>query len=93
MVLTTKGPSSLTLLEIVEAFKSPINEEQAWALCYQIVKNAISRHDHEDETQPPSPSSSQDPRPHFPVMTSMQDLILSRDGSVKLGLPSSTGEC
>lgn len=91
MVTKETETGSLNLLEIVEAFKSPINEEQAWALCYQIVKNVILRH-HEDERRSSQSSSLQQrPRPRFPIITSMEDLELNRDGSVKLPMPSSSG--
>jgi spire-like protein len=31
-------PLSFTLHRIVEVFNAPLNEEQAWAVCYQCVK-------------------------------------------------------
>lgn len=29
---------SLTLLDILKSFNNPINEEQAWAVCYQCAR-------------------------------------------------------
>ena len=29
----------LTLLNVLEAFNAPVNEEQAWAICYQCAKH------------------------------------------------------
>lgn len=55
---------------VLEAFNGPINEEQAWAICFQTVKHL---------SHP------------FPSCLTTKDLILDRDGSVRLR-STSTGE-
>lgn len=55
---------------VLRAFNGPINEPQAWALCFQTVKHL---------SHP------------FPSSLTTKDLILDRDGSVRLR-STATGE-
>ena len=62
---------------ILRCFNSPINEEQAWALCYQIVKYVVNQISMTvDET-----TNNDSSRQLNPIKT-LDDVILLQDGSV-----------
>ena len=35
IVICTKGPSKVSLVEFLRYYEQPISEEQAWAICFQ----------------------------------------------------------
>ena len=65
--------TGISLLTVVKAFSSPINEEQAWALCYQVIRHVQTSLKKEE-----GPSTCY----RYPIITSLEDVILLKDGSV-----------
>ena len=64
-----------TLGTILRCFNSPVNEEQAWALCYQIVKYVIQQL-----------STSNDINSDFNLnaIKTLDEIVLLKDGSVRV---------
>jgi hypothetical protein len=85
--MTEDKKGELSLLSVVKAFSSPINEEQAWALCYQTIKHVYPR-DKDASSQEEATTSSRREHHHrrsrFPVVKSLEDLILLKDGSIRI---------
>lgn len=65
----------LSLMSILQSFNGPLNEEQAWALCYQMVKHVISR----------------SPEVRFIPVESPDDVWVKKDGSVFISSQNSPG--
>lgn len=66
----------LSLEEVLKCYEQPINEEQAWAVCYQCCR----------ELKPPRPNTAV----HF-LIPELSAIILHRDGTVTAHLKR-TGE-
>ena len=64
----------LNLLSILEAFNAAINEEQAWAVCYQCCKYFESRWKTDQAA--------------CQVLNGLESLILNKDGIVSKVIPS-----
>ena len=84
--MTTSG---ISLLSVVRAFNSPINEEQAWALCYQTIKNLVCNQEASSSLQSPS-QCKLNCRHRLPFIHSLEDLVLRKDGSVEIQVPSTS---
>ncbi|XP_072169192.1 protein spire homolog 1-like [Diadema setosum] len=71
-----EGQEIISLQEILEAFGAPLNEEQAWALCYQCGKYVIENSGRND----------------IGLVEGARGVLLSRDGNVCLAgaVPGST---
>ncbi|XP_078257686.1 protein spire homolog 2 [Rhinoraja longicauda] len=63
-------PQELPLDEVLRAYEQPINEEQAWAVCYQCCRSLRSH--------PPPP------RGHLPSVREPAAIRLHRDGTVSM---------
>lgn len=61
------------LLQILESFNAPINEEQAWAICFQIIKFLNSKSF--QLTKPTSKDSADN-------IISLDSIYLTSDGNV-----------
>ena len=66
----------MSLSSILESFNGPLNEEQAWALCYQVVKHVISR---QSEVR-------------FVAVERPDDVYVKKDGSVYISSSESCPE-
>lgn len=60
-----------SLSDILQSFNGPVNEEQAWAICYQVIKSITSSSCHEHSNQ-------------LRTLASPSDLLVQKDGSVKI---------
>lgn len=65
------GESGTSLLDILKSFNGPVNEEQAWAICYQVIKSIVSSSSHEHSNQ-------------LRTLASHNDLLVQKDGSVTI---------
>lgn len=82
---------NITLQQILEAFCAPINEEQAWAVCYQCARNLQSSAPQliqatDGKAVPASssklPKVDQVGTKHSIHVFSLADVALSSDGNV-----------
>ena len=62
----------ITLKEVLELFNIPLNEEQAWALCFQCAKYIRDNW-----------PNDRDSRPQCGVFTGIQSAILYKDGTTE----------
>ena len=60
-----------SLSNILQSFNGPVNEEQAWAICYQVLKSIASSSSHEHSNQ-------------LRTLASPSDLLVQKDGSVNI---------
>lgn len=63
--------SGISLSNILQSFNGPVNEEQAWAICYQVVKSIACSSSHEHSNQ-------------FRTLASPSDLLVQKDGSLTI---------
>lgn len=63
--------SGTSLSDILHSFNGPVNEEQAWAICYQVIKSIASSSSHEHSNQ-------------LRTLASPSDLLVQKDGSVTI---------
>ena len=61
---------NVTLLKVLEGFNAPLNEEQAWAVCFQCAKHLASKW----EGSPMECHAFKD----------VQSVLLAKDGSVSI---------
>lgn len=85
--MTTLG---ISLLSVVRAFSSPINEEQAWSLCYQTIKNLVCSQEASSSLQSLPSQCKLNCRHRLPYIHSLEDLVLKKDGSVEIQVPSTS---
>ncbi|XP_028820329.1 protein spire homolog 1 isoform X4 [Denticeps clupeoides] len=71
------GGEELSLEEILTLYSQPINEEQAWAVCYQCCRFLALRHRRRNSAEPPPGDRGR--RVEGPA-----DVRINRDGTVKL---------
>uniref|UniRef100_A0A3Q2EHL8 KIND domain-containing protein n=1 Tax=Cyprinodon variegatus TaxID=28743 RepID=A0A3Q2EHL8_CYPVA len=72
----------LSLEEILRLYSQPVNEEQAWAVCYQCCRSLEKAHRGEGGSAAASPRRICGP----------EDVRIQRDGSVKVDQRSSQGK-
>ncbi|XP_077951663.1 protein spire homolog 1 isoform X2 [Gasterosteus aculeatus] len=70
----------LSLEEILRLYSQPINEEQAWAVCYQCCRTLAREHRSRGSSSAAGASSAAAPR----KITGPEDVRIQRDGSVSL---------
>src|SRR5256885_928205 len=74
-------PQGLSLQAILSAFNNPISEEQAWALCHQLVKHIVQ------ELQLETYDLQNDQlnqRNKLSTINSLEDVIILKDGNVRI---------
>lgn len=71
----------LSLEEILRLYGQPINEEQAWAVCYQCCRTLAKGHrDRRSSSAAAAASSASTPR----RISGPRDVRIQRDGSVRV---------
>ncbi|KAH0619718.1 hypothetical protein JD844_000656 [Phrynosoma platyrhinos] len=76
-------PEPLSLGEVLKAYEQPVNEEQAWALCFQCCRGLRSLL---RRNQNPGPGPGPGPGPW--TLRGPQDLLLHKDGAVSAQGPA-----
>lgn len=81
------GADEVSLEEILSLYSQPINEEQAWAVCYQCCRSLAQKH--RRKTSKSAGASAVDcPR----RIEGPEDVRICRDGTVKLHFEDDTGK-
>ncbi|XP_035038750.1 protein spire homolog 1 isoform X6 [Hippoglossus stenolepis] len=81
------GAEEVSLEEILSLYSQPINEEQAWAVCYQCCRTLAQRHRRK------SPKSAVASAPGWPRrIEGPGDVRIGRDGTVELRFGDSADE-
>lgn len=74
--------------EILTLYSQPINEEQAWAVCYQCCRTLAQKHRRKGSAKSTGASALDCPR----RIEGPGNVRISRDGTVTLHFEDSTGE-
>ncbi|XP_071390447.1 protein spire homolog 1-like [Centroberyx affinis] len=75
------GPEDLSLEQILRLYNQPINEEQAWAVCYQCCRTLAKGHrSRRSSTTAAGASAAADPR----RIDGAGDVRIQKDGSVRV---------
>ncbi|XP_068189729.1 protein spire homolog 1 [Antennarius striatus] len=82
---TADGAVEVSLEEILTLYNQPINEEQAWAVCYQCCRTLAQKHRRRSSKSAGASASEYQRRIEGPG-----DVMLWRDGTVRLHLEGST---
>nr|XP_057909113.1 protein spire homolog 1 isoform X1 [Doryrhamphus excisus] len=88
-VMTSAGdarPEDLSLEEILGLYSQPINEEQAWAVCYQCCATLLKEHRRRRS------STAAQATPYPTRISGPSDVRIAKDGSVKLHHQSCEGK-
>uniref|UniRef100_A0A3Q1FF22 Spire-type actin nucleation factor 1a n=1 Tax=Acanthochromis polyacanthus TaxID=80966 RepID=A0A3Q1FF22_9TELE len=80
------GAEEVSLEEILTLYSQPINEEQAWAVCYQCCRTLAQKHKRKGSRSAGVPAAGYPKRIEGP-----RDVRIGRDGTVKLDFEDSTG--
>lgn len=80
------GAAEVSLEEILKLYSQPINEEQAWAVCYQCCRTLAQNHRRKSLKSADASAVAYPRRIEGPG-----DVMIWRDGTVKLHLECSTG--
>lgn len=81
------GSDEVSLQEILTLYNQPINEEQAWAVCYQCCRTLAQKH-RRRSAKSAGASSVDCPR----RIDGPGDVKIGRDGTVKLHSDDSAGK-
>uniref|UniRef100_A0A3Q3LX31 Spire-type actin nucleation factor 1a n=1 Tax=Mastacembelus armatus TaxID=205130 RepID=A0A3Q3LX31_9TELE len=81
------GTDEVSLEEILSLYSQPINEEQAWAVCYQCCRTLARKH-RRKSSKSAGASAADYPR----KIEGPGDVRIGRDGTVKLHFEHSTGK-
>ncbi|XP_047461427.1 protein spire homolog 1 isoform X2 [Mugil cephalus] len=79
------GAEEVSLEEILTLYSQPINEEQAWAVCYQCCRTFAQKH-RRKSSKSTGASATEYPR----KIEGPADVRIARDGTVKLRIDQST---
>ncbi|XP_008304964.1 protein spire homolog 1 isoform X2 [Stegastes partitus] len=79
------GAEEVSLEEILTLYSQPINEEQAWAVCYQCCRTLAQKHRRKSSRSAGAPAAGYPKRIEGPG-----DVRIGRDGTVKLHFEDST---
>lgn len=80
------GAEDVSLDEILSLYSQPINEEQAWAVCYQCCRTLAQKHRRRG-TKSAGASAAEYPR----IIEGPGNVGIGRDGTVRLHFEKSTG--
>lgn len=64
----------MNLNEILQGFNAPLNEEQAWAICYQYASK-----DHHTSTY-----EDKDEQISYTIPINLDSIVFSKDGNVSI---------
>uniref|UniRef100_A0A8C4HGP4 Spire-type actin nucleation factor 1a n=1 Tax=Dicentrarchus labrax TaxID=13489 RepID=A0A8C4HGP4_DICLA len=81
------GAVGVSLEEILKLYSQPINEEQAWAVCYQCCRTLAQKHRRKSSKSAGASAVDYPRRIEGPA-----DVMMWRDGTVKLHFEGSTGK-
>lgn len=81
------GTDEVSLEEILSLYSQPINEEQAWAVCYQCCRTLSQKH-RRKSSRSAGASAAEYPR----RIEGPGDVRIRRDGTVKLHFENVTGK-
>lgn len=81
------GPEDVCLDEILTLYSQPINEEQAWAVCYQCCRTLAQKYRRRGSAKSTGASAVDCPR----RIEGPGNVSINRDGTVKLHFEDSTG--
>lgn len=81
------GAEEVSLEEILTLYSQPINEEQAWAVCYQCCRTLAQRRRRKSSKSAGASAVEYPKRIEGPG-----DVSIGRDGTVKLRFEGSTGK-
>ncbi|XP_049458348.1 protein spire homolog 1 isoform X2 [Epinephelus fuscoguttatus] len=81
----SEGAADVSLEEILTLYNQPINEEQAWAVCYQCCRTLAQKHRRKSSTSAGASAVGCPRRIEGPG-----DVWIGRDGTVKLHFEDST---
>lgn len=84
---TEDGGDGLSLEEILKLYNQPINEEQAWAVCYQCSRTMAKGHRRRNSSAAAGPASVADRRIEGPG-----DVRIKKDGSVRVQYQGCAGK-
>ncbi|XP_067834344.1 protein spire homolog 1-like isoform X2 [Heptranchias perlo] len=76
----------LSLEQILKLYNQPLNEEQAWAVCYQCCSTLRRQ-----RRRRPPPESAGDWHPYWGRLSGARAAILHRDGSISIRIDSDKG--
>lgn len=82
-----EGSVGVSLEEILKLYSQPINEEQAWAVCYQCCRTLAQKHRRKGSKSAGASAVDYPRRIEGPG-----DVMIWRDGTVKLHFERSTGK-
>lgn len=81
------GASAVSLQDILSLYNQPINEEQAWAVCYQCCRT-LAQKQRRKSLKSAGASAVDHPR----RIEGPGDVMIWRDGTVKLHFEGSAGK-
>lgn len=84
---TDDGAAAVSLEEILKLYNQPINEEQAWAVCYQCCRT-LAQIQRRKSLKSAGASAIDYPR----RIEGAGDVMIWRDGTVKLHFSGSAGQ-
>lgn len=84
---TDDGAAAVSLEEILKLYNQPINEEQAWAVCYQCCRT-LAQIQRRKSLKSAGASGTDWPR----RIEGAGDVMIWRDGTVKLHFTGSPGK-
>lgn len=80
------GFDELSLEEILSLYSQPINEEQAWAVCYQCCRTLAQKHRTRNSKSVGAPVD------HVKRIEGPGDVRIRRDGTIKLHYKDGSGK-
>lgn len=86
MDCSSDGVEEVSLEEILNLYSQPINEEQAWAVCYQCCRTLAQRHRRRCSKAAATAVSG------VRRIQGPGDVMIGRDGAVELHFEESTGK-
>lgn len=81
------GADEISLEDILSLYSQPINEEQAWAVCYQCCRTLAQKHRRKSSRSPGAAAVDYPRRIEGPG-----DVRIGRDGTVKQHFEDGTGK-
>lgn len=80
--------AEVSLEEILSLYGQPINEEQAWAVCYQCCRTLAQKHRRKSSRSAGGASAAEHPR----RIEGPRDVMIWRDGTIQLHFEACTGK-
>lgn len=86
------GAECLSLEEILRLYSQPINEEQAWAVCYQCCRTLAKEHRGRRSSSAASSAGASSSATVPMKISGPGDVRIQRDGSVRVEAQSCEGK-